>query len=56
MGGKPKIIRRKLQNPKVHAALMSLVGGVDFKYDKAAWKRWLAYEQTPRDVNLRRRF
>jgi hypothetical protein len=56
MGGKAKIIRRDVQNPKVHAALMSLVGNVDFKYDKVAWKRWLANEQTPKNVNLRREF
>jgi len=35
---------------------MSLVGNVDFKYDKVAWKRWLANEQTPKNVNLRREF
>ena len=56
MGGKPKVIRRDIRNVKVHDALMALVGNVDFQYDEAAWKQWLAATSTPRAVNLRRRF
>ena len=56
MGGKPKIIKQDLRNQGVHDALMALVGTVDFKFDEAAWKRWLAAEQTPKAVDLRRRY
>ncbi|MDP6442525.1 MAG: hypothetical protein QF805_01925 [Pirellulaceae bacterium] len=54
MSGKPKIVTRDVANPKVRDALLVMIGGVDFEYNKPLWKRWLVNEYTPRNVNLRR--
>ncbi len=55
MGGRPKIIERELRNRQVLSALTALAPeGVNFAYDKQAWKDWWAQEQTAAGVNLRR--
>ena len=54
-GGKPKIVERDIQNPKVRTALLSMVPqGVDFGFDETAWKKWYSRSTTPANVNLRR--
>ncbi len=55
MGGRPKIIEHDVQNRQVLGALTSLVPeGVNFAYNKLAWKNWWALEQAVPGVNLRR--
>ncbi|MFW6168846.1 MAG: HEAT repeat domain-containing protein [Planctomycetota bacterium] len=55
MGGKPKVVERTLQNRKVLSALTSLTEeGVNFAYNKQAWKDWWAREQIVPGINLRR--
>jgi len=54
MGGKPQLIKRKLENPSVRAALTSLYPGVNHQYDIDAWRAWYAESQTSATVNLRR--
>jgi hypothetical protein len=55
-GGKTVLIEKELQNRQVLTALTSLVpAGVNFAYDKAAWKNWLAsLQQNAPGTNLRR--
>ncbi len=54
-GGKPKIIRRDFMNRNVQAALSLLTPqGVNFAYNKDAWRNWYAHVNTPQQVNLRR--
>lgn len=54
MGGSAKVVQVDRQNEAVLAALAALHPGVNFGYDKGAWKRWYADTQTPRAVDLRR--
>jgi hypothetical protein len=53
MGGGPKIIQRQFQNSAVLEALVN-VAGVNFQFDRAAWKHWLVNRSTPAVVDLRR--
>lgn len=54
-GGKPKIIRRDFMNRDVHAALSQLTPqGVNFAFNKDAWRNWYTRANTPQQVNLRR--
>ncbi len=54
-GGSTKIIEKELPNRQVLNALVTLVPeGVNFAYDKQAWKDWYARKQLAPNVNLRR--
>jgi hypothetical protein len=54
-GGRPKIIKRNLNNQQVLSALRKLVPeGVNFAYNEKAWKDWWARKQVQPGVNLRR--
>jgi HEAT repeat protein len=54
-GGGVKVIEKELSNRQVLTALVSLVPeGVNFAYDKPAWKNWYARRQLAPGVNLRR--
>ena len=54
-GGRPRIIEKDLPNRQVLIALTSLTpGGVNFSYDKQAWKNWWAQSQIDPNVSLRR--
>ena len=54
MGGKPKTIKKKLNNDPVLHALTTMHQGVNFGFDQDSWRRWYIQNNTPRDVNLRR--
>ncbi len=55
-GGRPKIIEQEMLNKRVHGALLLLVPeGVNYGFNKNAWKDWYAKANTPRNVSLRRR-
>lgn len=54
MGGKPKIVKQKVQNQAVLHALSSIHQGVNYGFNQADWRRWYVEQNTPRDVNLRR--
>ena len=55
-GGGVKIIEQEFQNRQVLSALTALVpNGVNFAYDKLAWKNWYAQQQQiAPGTNLRR--
>ncbi len=53
-GGQPKIIKRTLQNDGVLNALVSIFPGINFGYDKAAWKNWYTQQHRPPVGSLRR--
>jgi len=54
-GGRPKIIEQEVLNKRVHGALLLLVPeGVNYGFNKNAWKNWYAKSNTPRNVSLRR--
>ena len=54
-GGRPKIIEQEVLNKRVHGALLLLVpDGVNYGFNKTAWKGWYAQANTPRNVSLRR--
>ncbi len=54
VGGRPKIVKQDLHNESVLNALIAIWPGVSFGYDEEAWKAWLADQQTPDSLNLRR--
>jgi hypothetical protein len=54
MGGGPKPVKMKARNEQVLAALVQLTG-VNFQWDIAAWRDWLAAQARPAaDTDLRR--
>lgn len=53
-GGGPKYVSRKLQNPDVLDALVTLTGGMNFQYDIAAWKKWYASQKKSSTLDARR--
>jgi len=54
MGGGPKPVKVKARNEQVLAALVQLTG-VNFQWDIAAWREWLATQARPAaDTDLRR--
>ncbi len=54
-GQRPRIIERELQNRQVLSALTALTPqGVNFGYNKQAWKNWLAQQHYDPGINLRR--
>ncbi len=54
MGGKPRIVVKEIQNVTVRDALLTLFPGINYGFDKAAWKKWLTQQTMPVSVNLRR--
>jgi hypothetical protein len=54
MGNSTRVIKESLNNAGVHAALVSLYPGVDFRYDIEAWRAWYAETQATSQVDLRR--
>ena len=54
VGGRPKKVKHDHENPSVRTALVSLHQGVNFAYDKEAWRRWYAQTFTTTKVDLRR--
>jgi hypothetical protein len=52
--GRPKVIKKQLENPGVRNALVSLHPGVNYNFDVGAWKRWYIQSQTSATVDLRR--
>jgi hypothetical protein len=53
-GGGPKAVTQTVENPAVLAALAKLSGGVNFSYDQAGWRGWLAAEAKAHPVDVRR--
>ena len=54
LGGGPKMIERDIQNQRALDALVAMYPGVNYGYNKEAWKQWYAEQNTPDDINLRR--
>ncbi|MDX1948208.1 MAG: hypothetical protein SFU86_22650 [Pirellulaceae bacterium] len=54
MGGKPQKVKVDHKNELVHSALRSLNPGVDYSFDRDAWKRWYIENFTSTNVDLRR--
>jgi len=54
MGSKPKMVKADLKNEMVLAALTSLNPGVNFGFNRDAWRRWYVDTHTTVNVNLRR--
>ncbi len=52
-GGGAKDVKKDLPNPKVLSALVALTN-VNYQYNKAAWREWLASQQVEAAVDLRR--
>ena len=53
VGGKPVVLRRRLQNREVLDALIKLTG-VNFFYDLKRWKYWLASQRKAQALDARR--
>ncbi len=53
-GGGPKIEEKEFRNEPVLHALTSLHRGVNFGYNKTAWKNWYVAQNVPHKINLRR--
>jgi hypothetical protein len=53
-GGGPKIEEKEFRNEPVLRALTSLHRGVNFGYNKKAWKNWHVQQNVPQAINLRR--
>ncbi len=54
-GGGPKYQRYQVENRSVLEALLLLTPAVNFKYNQAAWRMWLAESGAPPELDLRRR-
>ncbi len=54
MGGGAKIVEFEVQNDPVLAALTAMYSGVNFGYNKDAWRKWYAHERAPTEISLRR--
>lgn len=54
LGGKSKVISIDHNNLDVRRALVELSGGMDFEFDKTAWRRWYINEQIQEFVDTRR--
>jgi hypothetical protein len=50
---KEKIITKKLQNPEVLTALVTITG-INFNYDNVAWRRWYTTQKKPSTLDARR--
>jgi len=54
VGGRMEYELREIANQDVRDALISLHPGMNFGFDKVAWKRWYEQQNTPVVVDLRR--
>ena len=54
VGGRPKLVKPKLQNESVLNALVALNPGVHFGYNIEAWKAWYVDQHQPLPGDLRR--
>lgn len=54
LGGGPKPVRIAVKNEKVLDTLAACAG-VNFEWNLAAWRAWLATREAPADLDLRRR-
>jgi hypothetical protein len=54
MGQKTQVYKRDVQNEEVLAALTSLHRGVNFAYNKDAWRQWFMSQKTSLNADLRR--
>jgi hypothetical protein len=54
MGGRPKRVKKNLENKTVLAALTHLHQGINFHYDVEAWRNWYIETHTSTNVDLRR--
>ncbi len=54
MGSRTKVIKFPVRNRDVLDALISLSGGVNFDFDAAAWRYWLAARNKHKPLNARR--
>jgi hypothetical protein len=52
-GNKPRRVSKKEHNTEALATLTALTG-VDFGYDKARWKNWLAAQKKSDSLDARR--
>ena len=53
MGARPVEVRQQVQNRPVLDALVTLTG-VNYHFDKEAWKRWYAEQRREGNTNTRR--
>ena len=53
-GGGPRIVKQEMHNPSVLDALVVLAGDVNFNYDVASWKKWLASQRKSKTIDARR--
>jgi hypothetical protein len=53
-GGGPKIVTQSMPNPAVLEALVGLTRPVDYGYEVASWKRWLASQRKAKVLDARR--
>jgi hypothetical protein len=54
VGGRPKAVKKKLDNTSVRDALVTLYPGENHGFDAAAWRRWYTEKNTTTNVDLRR--
>lgn len=54
MGGKAKVRVDRIQNPAALELLKTIAPGVDYRYDKAAWRRYFAAQLMSSPGDLRR--
>jgi hypothetical protein len=54
MGGGPKFENRKVRNPDVLTALVTLAGITGFEYDQPAWRAWRSEQVKTHRIDLRR--
>ena len=53
-GGGPKIEEKEFSNHPVLNALTTIHRGVNYGFNKKAWKNWYVQQNVPQAVNLRR--
>ena len=53
VGGKPKIVKRNIQNPAVRDALAVMLG-VNYGFDQERWRQWYIAKNQPETIQLRR--
>jgi hypothetical protein len=53
-GGGPKVISSTHENSGVLSGLTAINRGINFSYDRTAWRHWYAESNTPKSVQMRR--
>ena len=53
-GSSSKVVSQTIQNPSVLDALVTLAKNVNFNYDVASWKSWLATQRKSKSFDARR--